>query len=226
MFKVVDRVSRKGVAFYGFIYIGEAEHRVAVKNISITGLLVQFNGHDNGIKFIFNQLNVSTIIHFYLPEMRLASEVQVVRAEREAKANILLGLKFKNVGFDLDANQNKRKVYREVTSDPGSIFLKGHYYEFTSINVSVEGLMILLDVTIPVQVGLITRFEVKRLGLEGQIKVIWVDTDYKGRTLIGLEYVHLKQNVLLKRLPRSFCRRFNNHALANNSASRGVGHPI
>jgi len=97
---------------------------------------------------------------------------------------------------------NKRKVYRKSMTDPGKILINGHYYEFTTINVSVEGLMIFLCQEIPVKVGVITRFEFERLGLEGQIKVIWVDAIYDGRTLIGLEYVHLKKNTLKKRVPR------------------------
>jgi hypothetical protein len=182
--------------------MGEAEHKVTVKNISISGLLVHIDSHDIDIKYVFNQLHLSTMIDFYLPEMHLAGEAQVVRADIEEEEFILLALEFKNVAFDIDENLNKRKVYRKSMTDPGKILISGHYYEFTTINVSAEGLMIFLCQEIPVKVGEITRFEFERLGLEGQIKVIWVDAIYDGRTLIGLEYVHLKKNTLKKRVPR------------------------
>ena len=202
MYAEVDRARRTSLVSYGCIYMGEAEHKVTVKNISISGLLVHIDSHDIDIKYVFNQLHLSTMIDFYLPEMHLAGEAQVVRADIEEEEFILLALEFKNVAFDIDENLNKRKVYRKSMTDPGKILINGHYYEFTTINVSVEGLMIFLCQEIQVKVGVITRFEFERLGLEGQIKVIWVDAIYDGRTLIGLEYVHLKKNTLKKRVPR------------------------
>jgi len=58
--------------------LGEEEHRVTINNISINGVLVQLNSdrEDIDIKYIFNQLLVSTIIDLYLPEMRLAGELR------------------------------------------------------------------------------------------------------------------------------------------------------
>ena len=85
--------------------------------------------------------------------------------------------------------------------DSGNILLNRQYYNFTSVNVSVDGLMIYLSEAIAVEVGTITRFEFKRLELEGEVKVIWVALISDGRTLIGLQYVHLEKNAL-KKIPR------------------------
>ena len=146
------------------------------------------------------QLLVSTIIDLYLPEMRLAGEVEVVRADIE-DGHILLALEFKNIAYDIDKDLNKRKAYRKNMPDPGKILLNGEYHFFTTVNVSVEGLMICLSEAISVEEGTITRFEFKRLELEGKIKVIWVDPISDDRTLMGLQYINMEKNAI-KGIPR------------------------
>ena len=202
MYSMLDRPRRASLVSEGFIYMGEEEYKITVKNLSISGVLAQLNTdrEDVDIKYVFNQLLVSTIIDLYLPEMRLVGEVEVVRADME-EGHILLALEFKNIAFDIDKELNKRKVYRKYMPDPGKIFLNGRYYNFTSVNVSVDGLMICLSEVIVVEVGTISRFEFKRLELKGEVKVIWVDLISDGRTLIGLQYVHLEKNAL-KKIPR------------------------
>ena len=202
MYSTLDRPRRTNLVSEGFIYMGEEEHKITVKNLSISGVLAQLNTdrEDIDIKYVFNQLLVSTVIDLYLPEMRLVGDVEVVRGDME-EGHILLALEFKNIAFDIDKDLNKRKVYRKNMPDSGNILLIGQYYNFTSVNVSVDGLMICLPEAIAVEVGTITRFEFKRLELEGEIKMIWGDLISEGRTLIGLQYVHLDKNAL-KKIPR------------------------
>lgn len=202
MYSELDRPFRKNLTSYGLIYMGEEEHEITVINISITGVLAELNSNnkDIDIKYIFNSLLISTKIDLYLPEMRLSGEVEVVRADIE-EGHILIALEFKNIAFDVDKNLNKRKAYRKNIHDPGKILLDGEYRSFTTVNVSVEGLLICLSEAIPVEEGTITRFEFKRLELEGEIKVIWVDRIADDRTLIGLQYLHLEKNAI-KGIPR------------------------
>ena len=127
--------------------------------------------------------------------MRLAGEVEVVRADID-DGHILLALEFKNIAFDIDKDLNKRKAYRKNMPDLGKILLNGEYRDFTTVNVSVEGLMICLSEAISVEEGTITSFEFKRLELEGEIKVIWVDRIADDRTLIGLQYIHMENKEL------------------------------
>ena len=201
MYAKFDRPRRTNLVSHGFIYMGEEEHKITIKNLSINGLLAELdsNRENIDIKYIFNQLLVSTIIDLYLPEMRLTGEVEAVRADME-EGHILLALEFKNIAYDIDGSLNKRKVYRKSMSDLGKILLNGESYDFTSVNVSVEGLMICLSDAISVEVGTITRFEFKRLDLEGDIKVIWSDIIPDGRTVMGLQYVNLKNAI--KGIPR------------------------
>lgn len=202
MYANSDRPCRKNLISQGLIYMGEEEHRITIKNLSINGVLARLNSdrEDIDIKYIFNQLLVSTVIDLYLPEMRLAGEAEVVRADIE-DGQILLALEFKNIAFDIDKDLNKRKAYRKSMPDPGRILLNGEYYDFNTINVSVEGLMICLSEAIAVEVGTITRFEFKRLELEGKIKVIWVDLISDDRTLMGLQYINMENNAI-KGIPR------------------------
>lgn len=202
MYTKLARPCRKNLVSDGLIYMGDEEHGITIKNISINGVFAKLNSNreDIDIKYIFNQLLVSTIIDLYLPEMRLAGEVEVVRAEIE-DGHILLALEFKNIAFDIDKDLNKRKAYRKNIPDPGRILLNGEYRDFNTVNVSVEGLMICLSEAISVEEGTITRFEFKRLELEGEIKVIWVDIISDDRTLIGLQYVQMENNAI-KGIPR------------------------
>jgi hypothetical protein len=198
----LNRPYRKNLISHGLIYIGEEEHRVTIKNLSINGALAELNTNreDIDIKYIFNLLLVSTIIDLYLPEMRLAGEAEVVRADI-ADGQILLALEFKNIAYDIDQNLNKRKVYRKIMPDPGKILLNSEYHNFNTVNVSVEGLMICLTEPIAVEVGTITRFEFKRLELEGEAKIIWVDPIPDGRTLMGLQYINMGNNSI-RGIPR------------------------
>jgi hypothetical protein len=198
----LDRPCRKNLKSDGWIYMREEEHEITIKNLSINGVLAKLNSirEDIDIKYIFDSLLVSTIIDIFLPEMRLAGEAEVVRVDLE-DSQILIALEFKNIAYDIDRDLNKRKVYRKNMPGLGKILLNDEYRDFSTVNISVEGLMICLSEIIFVEEGLITRFEFKQLEIKGEIEVIWIDPISDGRTLIGLQYVHL-ENKAIKGIPR------------------------
>lgn len=202
MFSESDRPYRKNLLSRGVIYMGEEEHDITIKNLSINGALAELNStnKDIDIKYIFNTLVDSTILDLYLPEMRLAGEVEVTRVDMEGD-DILLALEFKNMAYDVDEVLNKRKAYRKNMSGIGKILLNNEYREFNVVNVSVDGLMICFAETISVEEGTISQFEFKRLELEGEVKVIWVDVIPDNRTLMGLQYLHM-ENKTIKGIPR------------------------
>lgn len=189
------RPYRKNLTTHGLIYLAGEEQPITIKNISITGVLAQLNSKigKNDIKDIFNTLLASTIIDLYLPEMRLAGEVEVIRVDMQDD-HILLALEFKNVSYDVNDLLYKRKAYRKNLPGPGHILFNGEYLEFSSVNVSVDGIMIRLAETIYVEPGVVTVFEFKKLEIEGEIKVIWVDRLPDGGTLMGLQYVHMERS--------------------------------
>jgi predicted RNA-binding protein len=202
MYSESDRPYRKNLTSNGIIYMGEEEHDITIRNLSINGALVELHtdSKDIDIKYIFNTLLVSTILDLYLPEMRLAGEVEVTRVDMEDD-HILIALEFKNMTYDVDQELNKRKAYRKIMPGIGKILLNGEYREFTAVNVSVDGLMISLAETITVEEGTISRFEFKRLELEGEVKVVWIDIIPDNRTFMGLQYVHM-ENKAIKGIPR------------------------
>lgn len=189
------RPYRKNLTSHGLIYLAGEEQPITVKNISITGILAQLDSKvgKNDIKEIFNTLLTSTIIDIYLPEMRLAGEAEVIRVDLQDD-HILLALEFKNVNYDINDTLYRRKAYRKNLPGPGHILLNGEYMDFNAVNVSVDGIMIHLEDNIYVEPGLITVFEFRRLELDGEIKVVWVDHMPDGGTLMGLQYVHMRKS--------------------------------
>ncbi|MGZ8136559.1 MAG: PilZ domain-containing protein [Methylococcaceae bacterium] len=202
MNSILERPYRKNLTSRGLIYMGGSEQEITVKNLSITGVLAEFHNESYGgdIKDIFNTLVVSTRHDLYLPELRLAGEVEVVRVDMDGDY-ILLALEFKYVTYDIDDLFYKRKAYRKSMSDIGHILLSGKYREFTSVNVSVDGLMIRLSEKISVEEGTVTAFEFERLELEGEVRVIWMDFTEDNGTLMGLKYISLNKSEI-KGIPR------------------------
>ncbi|MBL6987890.1 MAG: PilZ domain-containing protein [Methylobacter sp.] len=198
----VKRPYRKNLMSRGLIYMGGEEQEVTIKDLSISGVLAELKPDQTSrdAKDVFNMLSASTTVDLYLPEIRLAGEVEVVRVDM-IDDHILLALEFRNVAYDVDNQLYKRKVYRKNMKAPGRILLDGEYREFTTVNVSVDGLMINLAEFIAVKPGDITVFEFEQLGLDGEIKVIWVERSADAGMTVGLEYVHMERTAI-KGIPR------------------------
>ncbi|MDO9047277.1 MAG: PilZ domain-containing protein [Methylobacter sp.] len=198
----LNRPYRKNLKSHGLIYMGGEEQEIILKDISLTGVLAELKPDQAGrnVKDIFNMLSASTTIDLYLPEMRLAGEAEVVRVDM-LNDRILLALEFRHVAYDVDNQLYKRKVHRKNMTAPGRILLDGEYREFNTVNVSVDGLMVTLAESIAVEAGEITVFEFERLGLDGEIKVVWVERTADAGTLLGLQYVHMKKTEI-KGIPR------------------------
>ncbi|HEY8035578.1 MAG TPA: PilZ domain-containing protein [Methylobacter sp.] len=198
----LNRPYRKNLMSHGLIYMGGEEREITVKDLSLSGVLAELKSDQGGksAKDIFDMLSASTTIDLYLPEIRLAGEAEVVRVDMHDE-HILLALEFRSVAYDVDNQLYKRKVHRKNMTAPGKILLNGEYREFITVNVSVDGLMINLAEATDVEVGVITMFEFEQLKLDGEIKVIWAERTADGRTLLGLQYVHMEKTVI-KGIPR------------------------
>jgi len=174
--------------------MGGEEIEISVRNLSITGLLAELDDnigiHD--IKDLFKSVKLSPTIDLYLPDMHLAGEAEIVRADM-IDGCIYLALEFRNVSYDVDNVLYKRKAYRKNMTAPGQIIFDGNKYDFNTKNVSVDGLMIHIEEKIEVEEGVVTIFDFKRLQLRGEIKVVWVDYTEDGGTLLGLQYMHMEK---------------------------------
>ncbi len=199
----LNRPYRKNLMSHGLIYMGGEEQAITIKDISLTGALAELKCDQPGskdAKGIFNMLSESATVDLYLPEMRLAGEAEVVRVDMFDE-HVLLALEFRNISYDVDNQLYKRKVYRKNMVVPGKILLNGEYHEFNTINASVDGLMVNLAESLAVEAGEVTVFEIERLELEGEIKVIWAERSADGGILLGLQYVHMEKTVI-KGIPR------------------------
>ncbi|GAB6141728.1 hypothetical protein JCM14076_24570 [Methylosoma difficile] len=189
---VVERTYRKNLHTKGLIFMNGAEYEVVIKNLSITGALAEFHSvnYSSDVKDIFSNLQASTKHDLYLPELSLAGEVEIVRVDSEGDY-IFLALEFKNVSHHIDSVLYKRKAYRKSIADTGKILIDGVFVEFTSVNVSVDGLMIEINQAVSLPENTLTHFAFQRLSLEGEIKVVWVEQLADNKTLMGLKYVKL-----------------------------------
>jgi hypothetical protein len=196
----LKRSYRKKLTTTGLIYLHGEEREVSVSNISMTGVLVDLNVTTKINSELANSIIAHSIIDFYLPKLRLAGTAEIIRVTEE-DSQIILALKFREITYNIDGLLYKRKVYRKNMSVRGWILLSNEYYDFQTVNVSVEGLMIRLAETVVIAEGMVTSFEFKDVNLKGEVLVVWIDFDSEGRTLVGLKYVHLNVDTI-KGIPR------------------------
>jgi hypothetical protein len=198
------RAFRKDLHIKGMIFLNGQEQSIIVRNLSITGLLAELDqqkGVEIDIKDIFNSLQSSTLADIFIPSMRLAGEMEVIRADIK-KDKILIALEFKSVSYDVEDFIYRRKMYRKRMPGSGRILLDGDYHPFAAINVSVEGLMIQMKERVADDVlNSVAPFEFEKLGMRGEARIVWIEHPQSEETLMGLSYVHLEK-AELNAIPR------------------------
>ncbi|MDD1620250.1 MAG: PilZ domain-containing protein [Methylococcaceae bacterium] len=186
-----NRAYRKSLAGTGLIYLGFVEYEVRVLNLSVSGFLAELK-LDVDLKDVFEALQVSPVIDIYLPEMRLAGEAEVVRVD-SIENGFHIGIEFRNVSYDVDNLLYNRRAYRKNMTASGHMVINGLGHAFSTANVSVDGLMIRILGHVDVEEGAVTHFDFKHLELQGDARVVWVDTD-DNSTLMGLQYIRLERD--------------------------------
>jgi PilZ domain len=189
------RSYRKNLSTHGLLYFAGIEQAITIINLSISGILAQLSGEADGhdVNAIFKALSGSSMVDLYLPEMRMAGEAQLIRVDMQGDS-ILVALEFKNISHDIGSVLNKRKAYRKNLPGPGQLLLDGKYLEFSSVNVSVEGMLIRIGQPVVVEPKYITAFTFDQLGLEGQVEVVWVEYLGVEGVLMGLQFVHMEKS--------------------------------
>lgn len=194
------RSYRKNLAAMGLIFLNGEEREVAISNLSMTGILVEFT-HPRDAELLNQSLALmAKVIDFYVPELNLAGTAEIIRVVNN-ETHKLLALKFKEIIYNIDSFLYKRKVYRKNMSIQGRITFEDKCYLFQTINVSVEGLMIRLMATAAIQEGMTGTFEFKDLSLKGEVTAVWVDVDTEGKTIMGLKYLNINRDQI-KGIPR------------------------
>lgn len=192
---------RKSVASRGLIFMDGRELSIVVRNLSITGLLAELQDDEVvGIRDVFNAIKSTPVVDIYLQEMHLAGEAEVVRSDLE-DGRIFIALEFRNISYGVNHLLYKRKAYRKSIKVPGYIVFKKKVFRFETENISVDGLMVRIPEKISVPEGEVTEFEFINLELKGKVKVIWLEYEEGGATLLGLKYVEMVRETF-KGIPR------------------------
>lgn len=188
------RAYRKRLSCDGLIYLGFEEHKIRVINLSLTGLLAEFKQDTsvNGIKDIFESIRVSPIVDIYLPDIRIAGEAEVVRAEAKEEG-LQIAIEFRNLSYDVDNLLYNRRAYRKNMTAPGQIIIEDTVYAFNTENVSVDGIMAHIQAKVEVATGMVVHFSFKHLELQGEGEVMWAEQGPHS-TLIGLKYLRLERD--------------------------------
>ncbi|HIG65485.1 MAG TPA: PilZ domain-containing protein [Methyloprofundus sp.] len=190
----------------GLLFIGNAEHEMQVKNLSISGILVAIDTSANlvDVRDVFLLLKQSSFVDIYIKSLNLAGEAEIVRVEMEDE-HILIGMEFKQISYDADNLLYKRKSYRKNMAAPGQFLIKETFYYFMTRNVPVDGIMIYINQFVEVKVGMVTEFKFDKLHLYGESRIVWFEHDADGGTLIGMEYQHMEKSGLPS-IPRFYHR--------------------
>ncbi|WP_458027279.1 PilZ domain-containing protein [Methylomonas sp. MgM2] len=188
------RAYRKKLRSEGLIYLGFEEHRIQVVNLSLTGLLAEFKAAAsvNGVKDIFQSIQVSPVVDIYLPDLRMAGEAEVVRAE-STEQGLQIAIEFRNISYDVENLLYNRRAYRKNMTAPGQISVGETVYAFNTENVSVDGIMAHIQGRITVETGSAVHFSFKHLDLQGEAEVVWTEIGEQS-TLLGLKYLYLERD--------------------------------
>jgi len=97
------RYYRKKLTSNGMVYLADKELAFRLKNISITGLFIIIENKDSlhDIDQLFALIKKSPTVDFYLPDLRMAGEAAIVRAEMDEQ-DIMLGLEFIDISHNVD----------------------------------------------------------------------------------------------------------------------------
>lgn len=218
------RYYRKNLTSKGLIYLSGDEFEIGVKNLSLTGILVDLKDRSviRDAIDLFHAIERSPRVDVYLHDLRLAGEAEMVWADMVDDC-LLLALEFVNVSYDVENVLYQRKAYRKSMTAPGQIFLDGRKLSFETVNVSVEGLMVTLNEKVEVQPHMVTTFEFKKLNLLGEVEVMWVEDNPKGGMYLGLQYLHMEKQAV-QGIPRfSPPPEWSKESANSNNAGLGLG---
>ena len=192
---------RKNLASKGLIFLAGEEMEITIRDISITGMFAELpaNARLTDVDTIFKALGPSAEVDIFLEDLQLAGEAEVTRVKLD-NGIFHMGFDFKNISYDAENMLYKRKAYRKSMVALGTVFIDEKRYNFSTLNVSVEGLMLRIPDKVAVKKGMVVKFEFEKLDLKGEIKVVWLEHDKDGGTLMGLQYMHLEK--VIEGLPR------------------------
>lgn len=194
---------RKILETKGFVFLAGRELKILVRNLSVKGLLAEVDegGIVNELEQIFAAIKQSTRIDFYLPELRMAGDAELIRVDLIGDV-FLLALEFKDFSHEVNNSFYQRKAYRKQMMELGKIHSNGENFPFITRNVSQDGVMLQILEKTSFEEGMITDIVLQKLAIEGEGKVIWVHKRDE-ETLLGVQFLDIDKS-LLDSIPRFF----------------------
>ena len=183
---------RKKLRTKGLIFISNEELEFTIHDVSVGGMYIALHPGKK-VKYIDDvwlAMKINPIVDLQVKAMKMTAEAEIIRADIE-QGIIFIALEFKSISNYADNPFYERQVYRKNLTESGHILFDGKALEFSTRNVSVNGLMIHVPKKIEEEVGFITAFDFRKLGFKGKVKIIWLEYAEDGGTLLGLEYVQM-----------------------------------
>lgn len=192
-----QRHYRKNINLSGFMYFCGGVHNFLVKNISISGMLVQLEGTEAVFysnRVLEDMCLANKSVDFFIPDSNISGVAEVSRVFSERNVLFFVGMEFKDIVYSFGKPCFNRKDYRAPVAIPGRLTLKGKQFDVITRNVSAEGLMVRAPSLMGVEKDMILELEFPRSNTKSWVRVVWlVDDDNHFDTLMGLQYVKLDE---------------------------------
>ena len=177
----------------GCIKVGAKELFFNVKNMSVTGLLIEVKDNlqvksEHEFYTLLGGKNCDINCHVFNPDV---SGMATVVSVELAQGRLIISLKFSALNFEDGFMVFKRRLPRKATQVQGRLYCHKQWYSFIGDDISLNGLSVKMAVPCPVSGGEWVTLEVPTLSLWGSARVKWsAPDDFR----LGVEYISLTHN--------------------------------
>jgi c-di-GMP-binding flagellar brake protein YcgR len=198
----IKRNYRKKLCSRGFIHFNGIKTPIILRNISLTGVLVDINTYDGAhSEMLLKNLTEHCEVDIKLPEMNMSAEAELMRVENH-NSHLLLGLKFINAVQNPNKPDYERKAFRKKLTVPGELVVNDQSVAFETVNISTGGMMLFIKDDISIEANSVVAFNVDALNLSGELKIVWLKPKPPLGIAIGVEFLDLESK-RIKHYPTS-----------------------
>jgi c-di-GMP-binding flagellar brake protein YcgR len=188
----IKRNYRKKLCSRGFIHFNGIKTPIILRNISLSGVLVDINTYDGEhSEMLLKNLTEHCKVDINLPEIKMSAEAELVRVENH-NSHLLLGLKFINALQNPNKPEYERKSFRKKLIVPGELVVNDQSVAFETVNISTGGMMLFIKDDITIEVDTVAAFDVNALNLSGELKIVWLKAKPPLGIAIGVEFLDLE----------------------------------
>ncbi len=198
----IKRNYRKKLCSRGFIHFNGIKTPIILRNISLSGVLVDINTYDGAhSEMLLKNLTEHCEVDINLPEMKMSAEAELVRVENH-NSHLLLGLKFINAVQNPNRPEYERTSSRKKLIVPGELVVNDQSVAFETENISTGGMMLFIKDDLNIEVNTVAPFSVGALNLSGELKIVWLKAKPPLGIALGVEFLDLESK-RIKHYPTS-----------------------